>query len=138
MKQLCGFKNYEIFKVYREEGVSAKNTNRPKFQEMIEDVKQGHISGRPPLGYIKRNGSKKIFIDEVQADVVRRIFKLYLDGMSVCSIYKLFKEENVLNRRWPTTTVDKILSNQLYIGNSNMEKEQTMKYKYLKMLYQQL
>lgn len=37
--------------------------------------------------------------------------------MSVCAICKLFKEENVLNRRWPTTTVDKILSNQLYIGN---------------------
>ena len=37
--------------------------------------------------------------------------------MSVCSICKLFKEENLLNRRWPTTTVDKILSNQLYIGN---------------------
>ena len=203
MKQLCEFKNYEIFKVYREEGVSAKNTNRPKFQEMIEDVKQGkinkiiifkldrltrsiqdlenickfldkyncglesiseeintssangkffvrmitilaqleiertsertkvglvgaikqgHISGRPPLGYVKKNGSKKIFIDEVQADVVRRIFKLYLDGMSVCSICKLFKEENVLNRRWPTTTVDKILSNQLYIGNSEYGK----------------
>lgn len=44
MKQLCEFKNYEIFKVYCEEGVSAKNTNRPKFQEMIEDVKQGKIN----------------------------------------------------------------------------------------------
>lgn len=29
---------------------------------------------------------------------------------------KKFTEENVLNRRWPTTTVDKILSNKLYIG----------------------
>ena len=89
---------------------------------MTGAIKQGHISGRPPLGYVKKNGSKKIFIDEVQADVVRRIFKLYLDGMSVCSICKLFKEENVLNRRWPTTTVDKILSNQLYIGNSEYGK----------------
>ena len=44
MKQLCEFKNYEIFKVYRKEGVSAKNTNRPKFQEMIKDVKQGKIN----------------------------------------------------------------------------------------------
>lgn len=42
--------------------------------------------------------------------------------MSVCSICKLFKEENVLNRRWTTTTVDKILSNQLYIGNSKYGK----------------
>lgn len=198
LKQLCEFKDYEIYKVYREEGVSAKNMERPKFQEMIEDMKngkinkivvykldrltrsikdlesictmleeyncslesvaeeintdtangkffirmltilaqleiertsertkfglvgaakKGHLSGRPPLGYKKIDNDKGIFIDEVQADVVRRIFKLYLDGMAVNSICKLFNEEEILNRKWPTTTVDKILSNQIYIGN---------------------
>lgn len=203
MRDLCKFKNYEIYKVYREEGVSAKNTNRPKFKEMLEDIKtgkinkiiifkldrltrsiqdlenickfldkyncglesiseeintsnangkffirmltilaqleiertsertkiglvgaakKGHISGRPPLGYTKKKDSKKLFIDEIEADVVRRIFKLYIDGMSVCSICKLFEKENILNRRWPTTTVDKILSNQLYIGNNELGK----------------
>lgn len=203
MRDLCKFKNYEIYKVYREEGVSAKNTNRPKFKEMLEDIKtgkinkiiifkldrltrsiqdlenickfldkyncglesiseeintsnangkffirmltilaqleiertsertkiglvgaakKGHISGRPPLGYTKKKDSKKLFIDEIEADVVRRIFKLYIDGMSVCSICKLFEKENILNRRWPTTTVDKILSNQLYIGNNEFGK----------------
>ena len=35
LKQLCSFKDYEIYKIYREEGVSAKDTNRPKFQKMI-------------------------------------------------------------------------------------------------------
>ena len=44
LKQLCEFKGYEIYKIYREEGVSAKNTNRPKFQEMIEDMKNGKIN----------------------------------------------------------------------------------------------
>lgn len=203
MRDLCKFKNYEIYKVYREEGASAKNTNRPKFKEMLEDIKtgkinkiiifklnrltrsiqdlenickfldkyncglesiseeintsnangkffirmltilaqleiertsertkiglvgaakKGHISGRPPLGYTKKKDSKKLFIDEIEADVVRRIFKLYIDGMSVCSICKLFEKENILNRRWPTTTVDKILSNQLYIGNNEFGK----------------
>ena len=38
MKKLCMYKNYQIYKVYREEGVSAKNMNRPKFQEMIQDL----------------------------------------------------------------------------------------------------
>lgn len=198
LKQLCEFKDYEIYKVYREEGVSAKNMERPRFQEMIEDMKngkinkivvykldrltrsikdlesictmfeeyncslesvaeeintdtangkffirmltilaqleiertsertkfglvgaakKGHLSGRPPLGYKKIDNDKGIFIDEIQADVVRRIFKLYLDGMAVNSICKLFNEEEILNRKWPTTTVDKILSNQIYIGN---------------------
>ena len=198
LKQLCNFKEYEIYKVYREEGVSAKNMERPRFKEMIQDMKdgkinkivvykldrltrsikdlenictmleeydcslesvaedintdtangkffirmltilaqleiertsertkfglvgaakKGHLSGRPPVGYRKVAKDKGIFIDEVQADVVRRIFKLYLDGLAVNSICKLFNDEEVLNRKWPTTTVDKILSNQLYIGN---------------------
>ena len=31
-------------------------------------------------------------------------------------------EEEVLNRHWATTTVDKIISNQLYIGNMEFGK----------------
>lgn len=198
LKKLCEFKGYEIYKVYREEGVSAKTTNRPRFKEMIQDMKdgkinkiivykldrltrsikdletictlleeyncdlesvaeeintgnangkffirmltilaqleiercsertkfglvgaakKGHISGQPPLGYTKKNKSKKIFIDDIEAEVVRRIFRLYIEGLSVCSICDKFNEENVLNRHWATTTVDKILSNKIYIGN---------------------
>lgn len=44
LRKLCDFKDYEIYKVYREEGVSAKDTNRPKFQEMINDMKQGILT----------------------------------------------------------------------------------------------
>ena len=44
LRKLCDFKDYEIYKIYREEGVSAKNTNRPKFQEMIHDMKDGKIN----------------------------------------------------------------------------------------------
>lgn len=44
LKKLCEFKDYEIYKVYREEGVSAKDTNRPKFREMIQDMKDGKIN----------------------------------------------------------------------------------------------
>lgn len=44
MLRLCEYKNYQVYKVYREEGVSAKNMNRPKFQEMIQDLKDGKIN----------------------------------------------------------------------------------------------
>ena len=39
LRKLCEYKGYKIYKVYREEGVSAKNMKRPKFQEMIQDMK---------------------------------------------------------------------------------------------------
>ena len=201
LKQLCEFKGYEIYKIYREEGVSAKNTNRPKFQEMIEDmkngkinkiivykldrltrsiqdleyicsmleeyncelesvaeeintgnangkffirmltilaqleiertsertkfglvgaIKKGHIPSRAPLGYKRED--KKLVINHIEEEVVRRIFNMYLEGKSVCSICQTFNEENVLNRHWATTTVDKLLSNQIYIGNMEYNK----------------
>jgi len=84
---------------------------------LVGAAKQGHLSGRPPIGYKKIANDKGIHIDELQADVVKTIFSLYLDGLAVNSICKLFNSENVLNRHWATTTVDKMLSNQLYIGN---------------------
>lgn len=44
MKKLCDFKGYKIDKIYREEGVSAKSMDRPKFQEMIDDLKSDKIN----------------------------------------------------------------------------------------------
>jgi len=44
LKRLCEWKGYKIYKVYREEGVSAKSMNRPRFQEMIQDMKDGKIN----------------------------------------------------------------------------------------------
>ena len=44
MKRLCDYKHYTIYKVYREEGVSAKSMDRPKFQEMLKDMKDGKIN----------------------------------------------------------------------------------------------
>ncbi len=83
---------------------------------------KGHYSGHVPLGYKKEVNSKKLVIDELNADIVRKIFRMYLEGNSVCSICKIFEEENILNRKWPTTTVDKILSNKLYIGSIEYNK----------------
>lgn len=196
LKRLCEWKGYKIYKVYREEGVSAKSMNRPKFQEMIQDMKdgkinkilvykldrltrsiqdleticklleeykcdleseceeintstptgvffmrmttilaqleiertsertkfglmgaakKGHFSGKAPIGYRKIN--KELVIDEVESEVVKYIFKSYLSGLSVCTITKQLNEKNALNRNWRTTTIDRMLSNYIYVGN---------------------
>lgn len=83
---------------------------------LVGAARKGHISGSPPIGYTKKDKSKKLIIDEIEADIVRRIFSMYLEGHSVCYICDTFNKENIINRNWPTTTVDKILSNKLYIG----------------------
>ena len=43
--QLCKFKDYEVFKIYEDAGISAKNMkDRPAFQEMLADMKQEKIN----------------------------------------------------------------------------------------------
>ena len=196
MLKLCDYKNYEVYKVYEDAGISAKNMNRPAFQEMIQDVKdgkinkiivykldrltrsikdleeiciflednhcslesmcedintstangkffirmltilaqleiertsertkfgmvgavkKGHFVGRAPIGYDKVD--KKLVINDLESEVIRRIFDLYIKGTAANAITKLLNEEKVLNRKWIPTLVDRILSNEIYIGN---------------------
>ncbi|MEE0015019.1 MAG: recombinase family protein [Bacilli bacterium] len=45
LKQLCDYKGYEVYKVYCDAGISAKDMeHRPKFQEMLKDMKHGKIN----------------------------------------------------------------------------------------------
>ena len=45
LRQLCKYKGFEVFKVYKDAGISAKDmTNRPAFQQMLEDMKAGKIN----------------------------------------------------------------------------------------------
>lgn len=196
MLKLCDYKNYEVYKVYEDAGISAKNMNRPAFQEMIRDVKdgkinkiivykldrltrsikdleeiciflednhcslesmcedintstangkffirmltilaqleiertsertkfgmvgavkKGHFVGRAPIGYDKVD--KKLVINDLESEVIRRIFDLYIKGTAANAITKLLNEEKVLNRKWIPTLIDRILSNEIYIGN---------------------
>ena len=198
MLKLCDYKNYEVYKVYEDAGISAKNMNRPAFQEMIQDikdgkinkiivykldrltrsikdleeictflednncslesmcedintstangkffirmltilaqleiertsertkfgmvgaVKKGHFVGRPPIGYDKVD--KKLVINDIESEVIRRIFDLYIKGIAANAITKLLNEEKALNRKWIPTLVDRILSN--YKSKENID-----------------
>lgn len=44
LKEFYKFKGYEIYKVYADEGISAKNDKRPAYQEMMRDVKDKKIN----------------------------------------------------------------------------------------------
>lgn len=45
MLQLCKFKELEVYKVYKDAGISAKDMeHRPQFQAMLQDMKEGKIN----------------------------------------------------------------------------------------------
>src|SRR5574344_3838 len=41
--EFCKFKNYEVYDIYEDAGISAKDTNRPAYRRMMQDMKEGNI-----------------------------------------------------------------------------------------------
>ena len=197
LKLLCQYKGYEIYKTYCDAGISAKDMeHRPKFQEMLEDmkkgninyivaykldrvtrsvrdleelitilekyncylvcdrddvntstangrffvrmltvlsqleieivsertkfglngaIKSGHIPGPAPLGF--KHVDKKLVIDHTTAPIIKRIFDLYLSGKTFLQISNLFNQENVLNKKWKDSNIEKIINNRIYMGD---------------------
>ncbi len=44
LREFCKSKGYEIYKVYADEGISAKDDKRPAYQQMIQDIKDKKIN----------------------------------------------------------------------------------------------
>lgn len=45
LRAMCEYKNYEVYKVYKDAGISAKTGNhRPAFKELLEDIKNKKCS----------------------------------------------------------------------------------------------
>ena len=44
LEALCKYKGYEIYKIYKDAGISAKDMeHRPEFQAMLKDMKEGNL-----------------------------------------------------------------------------------------------
>ena len=78
-------------------------------------IKQGHIPARAPLGY--KHIDKKLVPDPLTKDIVVRVFDLYLEGKSHQKIANIYNKENVLGKTWRDSTIQKILSNEIYKGD---------------------
>ena len=104
----------------------------------------------PPYGYRKdENDSKRLVIDEESAAVVRRIFRLSVEGNGPAQIARMLNAEHLLNPSaykyehgimskarpckdpyfWNTTTVHKILDAPEYLGQTVNFKTWSKSYK---------
>ena len=201
LRQLCSFKDFKVYKVYQDRGISAKDMeHRPGFQQMMDDmrkgkinyivaykldrvtrsvrdleqlidelekyncylicerddvntftangrffvrmltvlsqleievvsertkfgmngaIKAGHLPGKCPLGYY-RDKDKVVKIDPITSGVVKRIFKMYLEGKSYYRISEIFNDEKVLyprDKEWTEASIRTIVNNQIYVGD---------------------
>ena len=80
------------------------------------------------LGYDKDENGKLVVV-ESEAVIVRKIFELYLNGWGVRKIKKYLEENGIKTVTgkdvWSTSTIDRILSNEKYVGDVLMQKSFT-------------
>jgi site-specific DNA recombinase len=104
-----------------------------------------------PYGYDKNPKNKhQLVISPNKAQVVKTIFKFYLEGMSIYKISRMLKDEKILTPRadlykhygtyesihttnfpyeWDAQTIMNILLNEVYIGTIICNKHQTKTFK---------
>lgn len=82
----------------------------------------GALGFNIPYGY--NYVDKKLIINKKEASVVKKIFDLYLNGLSMNKIADHLNENNIptkRNKKWRSETVSKILKNPLYCGTFRWE-----------------
>lgn len=80
------------------------------------------------LGYTK-DADGNLIIDPEQAEIVKRIYREYLEGLSMDKIAAGLERDGILTgaggKRWHTSTINKILRNEKCIGDALLQKTYT-------------
>lgn len=114
---------------------------------LIERKKAGNFLGvTAPYGYQKDPNNKfHLIINEKEAEVVKRVFRLYLEGNGLTRIAQILTKDGILvpgesrdigkTRRtalyssWKQTTIRRILDNRVYLGELVQFKRRKINYK---------
>jgi site-specific DNA recombinase len=122
----------KIFSLFDE--YQSKENGKRTLRAMQENARQGFCNGsRPHFGFRaveatalgnKGQRKKRPAVDADEAQIVRRIFELYLRGdqgasMGCMSIAYFLNERGITRRgqRWTRSRVHEVLANQAYIGD---------------------
>lgn len=128
---------------------TSKNIKKTKNKKKLEGF---YYTAYAPFGYKKTSKSGNLEIDEVQANIVRKIFDLFIDGYGTYQISNMLTDENVetpglqmkmtcvvnnmtnTTDKWNHNTIRRMLENQVYIGNCVQNKTKKISYKSKKMI----
>jgi site-specific DNA recombinase len=81
------------------------------------------------LGYTKDENKRLVVVPE-EAEIVKRIYREYLEGASMLKIARGLEADGILNgagnERWHTSNINNILRNEKYIGDALLQKTYTV------------
>ncbi len=76
------------------------------------------------MGYTKNEDGDLVIVPE-EAEIVKLIFRLYLEGYSTGKIAKHLEEQGIKTAtgqdKWHSTVIDKMLRNEKYMGDAFAE-----------------
>ncbi len=133
-------------------------SNKVKSVYKTKALKGEFVGGTTPYGYTKDEKNKyQLVIDKNEAENIKLIFQLYLDGWGQIKICKYLNDNKILGRKeiqrrkkrnislepdadniqykWSKSTIGKILTNETYIGNVVQNRTTTVSYKNHKVIY---
>ncbi len=114
---------------------------------LIERKKAGNFLGvTAPYGYQKDLNNKfHLIINEKEAEIVKRVFRLYLEGNGLTRIAQILTKDGIpvpgesrdigktrrtaLYSSWKQTTIRRILDNRVYLGELVQFKRRKVNYK---------
>ena len=81
------------------------------------------------MGYTKNEDGDLVIVPE-EAEIVKLIFRLYLEGYSTGKIAKHLEEQEIKTAtgqdKWHSTVIDKMLRNEKYMGDALLQKTYTV------------
>lgn len=82
------------------------------------------------MGYTKDKKSSELVIVPEQAEIVRRIFRMYLEGSSILEITRALEADKIKTvtgkDTWHPGVIEKMLSNEKYMGDALLQKTYTV------------
>ena len=114
--------NMEMFATFpgliaQQESESISQNMRWSYQKRMQSG--DYNTTKAPYGYTLENG--ELTVNETEAQIIRRIFDLYLSGVGKQRIANILNEENN-DKNWSASTIKYILSNERYMGDALLQK----------------
>lgn len=81
------------------------------------------------MGYTKDENKHLLIVPE-EAEIIKRIYREYLEGASLLQIARVLEEDGIFTAakktKWRPETLKKILQNEKYIGDALLQKTYTV------------
>lgn len=81
-------------------------------------------------GY-RKSANGELIINETEANVVRLVYSLFIEGYTINDIVKILNDRNIRSmtgKKWPYSSVRSMLQNEKYIGDAILQKTCTPDY----------